>query len=66
MARDEYHGYVPQFFGLLKKGSPAEKNAAFLTAIETDRMGLQAGLEKAAEVADVLLEWEEVFSEKRR
>jgi len=64
MARDEYHGYLPQVFSLLKDEATAEEVTRYLESIATDRMGFNANLQQAREVADLLLEWKEVINEK--
>jgi len=64
MARDEYHGYLPQVFGLLKDEASAEEVARYLESIATERMGFNANLQQAREVAELLLEWKEVIDEK--
>ncbi|HTL98865.1 MAG TPA: hypothetical protein VL181_08675, partial [Holophagaceae bacterium] len=37
-ARDEYHGYLPEAFGLLKRSASSETIAGHLLEITTDRM----------------------------
>ena len=64
MARDEYHGYLPQVFRLLKEGALAEEIAIYLESIATERMGFNANLQQAKEVAELLLEWKDVVDEK--
>jgi hypothetical protein len=64
MARDEYHGYIPQVFGLLKENASAEKIAAYLESIAVERMEFNANLPQATEVAELLLEWKDVIDEK--
>lgn len=64
MARDEYQAYLPQVFSLLKTNATEEKIAAHLEAIATERMGFNANLKQATQIASVLLEWKEVIAEK--
>lgn len=58
-ARDEYHGYLPQVFGLLRDGADQFAIAAFLTSITTERMGLSSRPDHDSEVARILLDWKE-------
>lgn len=63
-ARDEYYGYLPQVFALLKAKAGAEKIAAHLTEIATMRMGLVANPNNDREAAKLLVRWQEVIDEK--
>src|SRR5262245_36373060 len=63
-ARDEYYSYLPQIFGLLKSGADAESIAAHLTEIATKRMGLSENRKHDLEVAELLLDWQQVINEK--
>ena len=58
-ARDEYRGYLPQVFGLLRQGADESKIAAYLTAVTTDRMGLSPRSDHDNEVARLLLSWKQ-------
>lgn len=58
-ARDEYHGYLPAVFGMLRDGADEAKVTAYLTSITTERMGLSARPEHDRAVARVLLDWRE-------
>jgi len=58
-ARDEYHSYLPQVFGLVRDLADRETIAAYLVTIETERMGLPGKLDAARAVADILLDWRE-------
>jgi hypothetical protein len=58
-ARDEYHGYLPQVFGLLRDGADESAIAAYLTAVSTGRMGLPLRPERDRDVARLLLEWQD-------
>jgi hypothetical protein len=64
MARDEYHGYLPQVFRLTKENETPEAIAAYLEEVATKRMGFNPNQKQALEVAALLLEWKEVISEK--
>ena len=56
-ARDEYHGYLPQVFGMLRDGADESAIAAYLTAVSTERMGLSPRPDHDRDVARVLLDW---------
>ena len=58
-ARDEYHGYLPQVFGLLREEANESKIAAYLTAVTTDHMGLSPRSNHDREVARLLLSWKQ-------
>jgi hypothetical protein len=58
-ARDEYHGYLPQVFGMLRDGEDESTIAAYLTSVRTERMGLSSRPDHDREVARVLLDWKE-------
>ena len=58
-ARDEYHGYLPQVFSLMRGGAQESEIAAYLTAISTERMGLPARPDRDGKVARLLLDWQE-------
>ena len=62
-ARDEYYGYLPTVFGLLKTDAGAEKIAAYLGQVVSERMGLPPNRDHALDVANTLLAWKEVISE---
>src|SRR5258705_11825482 len=63
-ARDEYHSYLPQVFGLLKADADAESIAAHLTEISTRRMGLDPNRKHDLEVAQLLVHWRQVVGEQ--
>jgi hypothetical protein len=63
-ARDEYYGYLPQIFGMLRCGSNEEDIAAFLGKVVTEQMGLSARPQNDREVASVLVDWKESLDEK--
>ena len=55
-ARDEYDGYAPQVLAMLENGSGDEELGAYLTFVETERMGLPPHKEKNEDVAALLRE----------
>jgi hypothetical protein len=63
-ARDEYDGYLPHVFGLLRSGASEQTIAAYLGEITTDRMGLSANAQHDLEVANVLVDWKDVINER--
>lgn len=64
-ARDEYYGYLPTVFSLLKQGdNNDEKIAEYLIYVATDRMGLHETTEDALDIVDVLQDWKQTLSEK--
>lgn len=63
-ARDEYHGYLPQVFGLVRDASALTTIADHLTRITVVRMGLDPRPEHDREVAELLLEWRQVNDER--
>ncbi|MBN8884941.1 MAG: hypothetical protein J0I77_04435 [Rudaea sp.] len=63
-ARDEYHGYLPQVFGLLRSGASPEVIATFLGSVATGRMGLSPRPEHDLEVASILVTWRENINAK--
>lgn len=63
-ARNEYNGYVPQVFRMLKEGADEERIAAHLMGLVTSRMGMDGDAARAREVASVLVNWRDVLAEK--
>lgn len=63
-ARDEYHSYLPQVFGLLKANANAEQIADYLFKISTEQMGLNGNRAHDIRTAEVLLDWKGVILEK--
>jgi hypothetical protein len=59
-ARDEYYGYVPAVFKLLRDGAEASNIAAHLQEIATAGMGLPPNADRDARAAALLLEWKEI------
>lgn len=64
MARDEYHSYLPQVFGLLKKNANAEQIAEYLFQVATERMGLNGNKQHDMRIAELLLDWKDTILEK--
>ena len=58
-ARDEYHGYLPRVFRLLRDGADHNAISGLLTSITTERMGLSARPDHDRLVARILLDWKE-------
>jgi hypothetical protein len=63
-ARDEYDSYLPQVFSMLIERKSEDEIAAYLTGIESKRMGLAPRPEKASQVASILINWCETLREK--
>jgi hypothetical protein len=56
-ARDEYHGYLPKVFGMLREGADESQIAAYLTTVTIERMGLSPRTNHDRDVARILLDW---------
>lgn len=54
-AREEYHGYLPQVFLLVKNGSPKEVVTKLLAKYQTDDMGMPDDDRRNDQVASMLL-----------
>lgn len=63
-ARDEYHGYLPHVFGMVRSGKDEAAIAAYLSEVVTDRMGLSADQQHDQNVAQVLLAWRNAVARK--
>ena len=63
-ARDEYYGYLPHVFSMLRNGASDESIVAYLGEVVTKRMGLSANLQNDREVASVLVDWRDAIDEK--
>ncbi len=63
-ARDEYHGYLPHVFGLLRSGANEQAIAAYLGEAATGRMGCPANAERDLEVARLLISWKAALEKK--
>jgi len=60
-ARDEYYGYLPNVYALVKDGRDADTIARYLTKAAVEAMGLSENSEHDLKVARVLVEWREVI-----
>jgi len=54
-ARDEYHSYLPQVFGLVMRGCDVKEIEEYLRSVEVERMGLSEYKNNCKEVAEVIL-----------
>jgi hypothetical protein len=63
-ARDEYHGYLPHVFGMVRSGENEAAIAAYLSEVVTERMGLSADQRHAQNIAQVLLSWRNAIASK--
>jgi hypothetical protein len=64
-ARDEYDSYVPGVCSLLNNGATAEKIAAHLDEIATERMGLRSNMSHCRATAQKLLDWRTTLLKRR-
>jgi hypothetical protein len=62
-ARDEYYGYLPQVFNLLKANAGADEIANYLFEVATRSMGLGESRDRDLQIAAILLEWKATLSE---
>jgi hypothetical protein len=62
-ARDEYAGYVPHVFQLLKGTEDGKDVADYLLWSSTEHMGTGPDPGRDAEVVDVLLAWRDHLTE---
>ncbi len=62
-ARDEYYGYVPRIFNLLKTDAGAENIAVYLAQVASEHMGLPSNRDHALDVANTLGAWKEVIKQ---
>jgi hypothetical protein len=63
-ARDEYHSYLPQVFGLVRNGASSKEIAIYLGKVTTGSMGLRENSEHDSNVATILINWKEAIDEK--
>jgi len=56
-ARDEYHGYLPQVFKLVKADADQIKIAEYLDRTQKNDIGLSSNPSKNLKVAAILLDW---------
>lgn len=54
--RDEYQGYVPEIFGLVKANADRQEIAKRLHKLETENMGMSGTIENCLTIADKILE----------
>ncbi len=52
---DEYHGYLPQVFGLALSSDDPQQIAEYLTRVTVDRMGMSPAREHDAKIAGLIL-----------
>jgi hypothetical protein len=64
MSIDEYYGYLPAVFKLLKSEADAKSIAEYLVKIETRTMGLNGKPDWALQIAKILVDWKETVKEK--
>lgn len=60
-ARDEYRGYLPEVYALLKNDGDANSIADYLFQVATEQMGLTGNREHDLKSAQALLEWKTFF-----
>lgn len=60
-ARDEYRGYLPEVYALLKNDGDANSIANYLFQVATENMGLTGNREHDLKSARVLMEWKTLF-----
>ncbi|MDR0458117.1 MAG: hypothetical protein LBH10_03690 [Burkholderiaceae bacterium] len=64
-ARDEYYGYLPVIFDMIRDGRQESDIAKYLTHVVTVCMGLsKANDEHTISVVRLLLEWKRVIHER--
>lgn len=64
-ARDEYDGYLPQVFRLLKENTGEERIASHLLGVATHDMGTVADPSRARMAASALVDWAKTLAEKQ-
>ena len=62
-ARDEYYGYLPGVFSLLKQGADAAAISRHLSSIESERMGMSGAEDRHIKIGEVLVEWRDHLAE---
>ena len=58
-ARDEYYGYLPSIFSLVKGGADAPTIAQHLAIIERDQMGFPVEVASLIPIGELLVAWRE-------
>ena len=56
-ARDEYYGYLPSIFSLVRGGADAVTIAEHLASIEQERMGLPGNTASLVAIGELLVSW---------
>ena len=62
-ARDEYYGYLPKVYRLLKDSKSESEISGYLNSVEAQRMGLAVRTEKNTKIAAILLRWKKHIEE---
>ena len=60
-ARDEYYGYLPKVFGLIKEDRGEVAIAHYLTQVAVEAMALPENAAHNLKAAQILVEWREVI-----
>ncbi|MBC5786397.1 hypothetical protein H8N03_25905 [Ramlibacter sp. USB13] len=60
-ARDEYYGYLPTVYGMVKDGREALEIARYLGEVAVEGMGLSPDAENDLKVAQTLVQWREAI-----
>lgn len=63
-ARDEYRGYSPVVFAMIKEGADETEIGTYLSNVAAEKMGLKQIPGKSAEVAAILIDWRDTLKEK--
>ena len=63
-ARDEYYGYLPQIYSMVKSNCSINSIAVELRKIIIEQIGLTSTIEQSTEVAELLVHWKKVITEK--
>ncbi len=63
-ARDEYYGYLPQVFNMIKNNEKPEAIVEYLVSMEEQRMGLSPNKKGAIEVVEILNEYRDKYDEE--
>ncbi|ESP91489.1 MULTISPECIES: hypothetical protein [Pseudoalteromonas] len=63
LARDEYHSYLPKVFSLVISDKKHHEISEYLVKIESGSMGISPNIDKATEIAKLLIETREAMLE---
>ena len=63
-ARDEYQGYLPHVFSLLKHSADEETLTKYLASVTTEQMGLRGNIERDRRIAALVISWRDAILEK--